>query len=135
AQLGTMKQIGDGQCTGLVIAALQAAGARTTFDYGISGNDRDYRWGDLVLAARPGIPAAGFAQVRPGDALQLRSVGYTGNPYITEHHSALVSANLGGGRFRIIEQNYNDHHYAEEHEINLAAMTQGTVWIYRPVKK
>jgi hypothetical protein len=136
AQLGTMKQIGDGQCTGLVIAALQAAGAKTTYDYGISGGDSvDYRWGNLVLTARPGISLAGFAQVRPGDVLQFRSVRYSGNPYTTEHHSALVSANLGGGRFRVIEQNSNNHHYAEEHEINLAAMTQGTVWIYRPVKK
>lgn len=135
AQLGTMKQIGDGQCTALVIAALQTAGAKTTYDYGVSGLDADYRWGDLVLTARPGISVASYAQVKPGDALQYRHVGYTNNPFITEHHSALVSANLGGGRFRIIEQNYNNHHYAEEHEIDLSTLTQGTVWIYRPVKK
>jgi predicted phage tail protein len=135
ARLG--QQVGGGECTHLVEAALQAAGARTTFDYGVTGLDADYVWGDLVTAYRAGDNTAVLASVRPGDIIQYRNVeireGFS--LWSFPHHTAIVKESLGNGKFTILEQNVNGERWVHESTTNLAAMTGGVVWIYRPVQK
>jgi hypothetical protein len=142
------RKVGDGQCTALAIEALKAAGAKTTFDYGVSGPDADYQWGQFV---------ARFDDARPGDVIQFRGVKISstrttrtpdGGAYTEtrsldiEHHTAVVAANLGGGKFKVLEQNVGAagasdavKQIVQLNELNLNDMTEGKVWIYRPVKK
>jgi hypothetical protein len=142
------RKVGDGECATLAVEALRAADARTTFDYGVSGPDGDYRWGKLL---------ARFDDAQPGDVIQYRDVkivstttnrtrdGVTWTETRTQtmgHHTAIVSANLGGGKLRVLEQNVGPldkgdaaRKVVQENELNLSDMTSGKVWIYRPVQK
>jgi hypothetical protein len=138
SQVGT--QVGDGQCATLAIQALQAAGAKTTLDYGVSGPDADYVWGTLVTS---------YADVQPGDVIQYRNVrivettrtpaGITTHTTTFAHHTSIVAQNLGGGRFLVLEQNVGPKgtvgqtsQVVQENRLNLAAATGGQVWIYHP---
>jgi uncharacterized protein YkwD len=133
--------VGGGECTDLVINALQAAGARTTYDYGVSGPNADYVWGSLVLTHRAGDSAAGFAAVQAGDVIQFRDVvsrvssGGSNSSWSFPHHTAIVERNLGGGRFILLEQNVNGQRWVHEDTVDLLGMTQGTLWVYRPVAR
>ena len=141
------KKVGDGECTALAIAALKSVGAKTTYDYGVSGLDKDYKWGRLVKD---------HADVQPGDIVQFRDV-VTVTKIVTKtatgtttrtmsrdypHHTAIVAKNLGKGKFAVYEQNAGNTGATEverrkvrENPLDLAGKTAGTVWIYRPVKK
>ena len=137
------KKVGDGECTALAIEALESVGAKTTHDFGVSGLDKDYEWGTLVKKN---------ADVRPGDIIQFRDVvtvtkTVKGNTTRTMtrnygHHTAVISRNLGKGKFKVYEQNSGGPNTSEvekkkvrEDDLDLAGKTEGTVWIYRPVKK
>ena len=133
------KKVGDGQCTALAIKALESVGAKTTHDFGVTGIDKDYKWGTEFKK---------LADVQPGDIVQFRDVvtvtksrkGTTTRNY--GHHTAIISRNLGKGKFRVYEQNSGGPDTSEderkkvrEDDLDLAGKTEGTVWIYRPVKK
>ena len=141
------KKVGDGECTSLAIKALQSVGAKTTYDFGVSGLDADYKWGTLVKT---------HADAQPGDILQFRDVvtvtktvkktakGTTTSTTTRNygHHTAILSRNLGKGKFKVLEQNSGGPNTSEvekkkvrEDDLDLAGKTSGTVWIYRPVKK
>lgn len=141
------KKVGDGQCTSLVVPALQAVGAKTTLDYGVNGPGKDYVWGQ---------PVAKFDDVIPGDILQLRDAKFvtkieteTPSQILTEirvvtfqHHTAIIAQHLGGGKVVILHQNYGPpeqdqaaKQVVQEMQLNLADKTEGKIWIYRPVKK
>jgi hypothetical protein len=140
-----------GECTDLVMAALQHAGAKTTDDYGVSGPDADYVWGTLVFEYfkfSNGIIGSGGGSssitypIRAGDIIQYRDVTVSnpdGSSSTATHHTAIIEAVLGGGNYRILEQNWDggnpDGRVVRETTIDLANMTQGHYWIYQPVPK
>jgi len=112
------QQVGSGECFDLADQALRSAGARSAADYGQVTADADYRWGTAVQ----------LADVQPGDVLQFRNYQVTvevvvqrtktfqdgsveeseetrTETYSRPHHTAIVSAKLGGGQLRVWEQN------------------------------
>jgi hypothetical protein len=138
ARLG--QQVGDGECGSLVDAALKAVGAPSFDQLGPTGPDADYVWGTLVAEFHPGDDLSTLDQVQPGDIIQFRDVhleGATpdGGTYFNDapHHTALVEANNGGGNFTVLEQNVNGERFVHEDSYHFADMTQGTIWIYRPI--
>ncbi len=142
------KKVGDGECAALAVAALEAAGAKTTVDFGVSGETGDYEWGTLVEK---------YADVKPGDIIQFRDVkivtktvtnvpgGGTRTSTATQtmgQHTAIISVNLGKGKFKVLEQNAGPatdddklRKTVRESDLDLGGKTEGKVWIYRPVKK
>ena len=107
------KQVGRGECWDLAESALKKAKAMQSGDLGPVGSDDDYVWGDEVA----------LKDVIAGDILQFRDfeVTITTDTVATfadesettdseeaqerPHHTAIVDAVLGGGRFQILEQN------------------------------
>jgi hypothetical protein len=141
------KKVGDGECTGLAIKALESVGAKTTYDFGVNGLDKDYKWGTLVKD---------HAEAQPGDIVQFRDVetvtktvtktatGTTTRTMTREypHHTAIIARNLGKGKYEVYEQNAGGSETTEverkkvrENPLDLSGKTKGTVWIYRPVRK
>jgi hypothetical protein len=140
--LGT--QVGNGQCAVLAVQALQSAGAKAGL--GPWGPTANYVWGALVLeelgVAGGGQAAAGtFDGVRPGDVVQFSDARFVLNtPTYTAwqsypHHTAIIEAYLGGGRFSILQQNVNGNMTVQRGVIDFAQLTTGTVWVYQPVPK
>lgn len=143
-QLG--RKVGDGQCANLAVIALKTAGAKDTHDFGISGLDRDYRWGTLIEK---------HEDAQPGDIVQFRKVKIvikteikTDKGTLTRvethqypHHTSIIARNLGKGKFKVLEQNAGpfksvvERQKVQENDLVLSHVTEGKVWIYRPVKK
>ncbi|MET3497978.1 hypothetical protein [Variovorax boronicumulans] len=112
------KQVGAGECWDLANKALRQAGAGTSSDFGGTGADDDYIWGDEVA----------LKDALPGDILQYRDYemtttsitdvtfadgsGWTDKeePHVTTvghpHHTAILSRNPGDGAITVLEQNY-----------------------------
>ena len=140
ARLG--HQVGDGQCAALAIQALQRAGANTRL--GPSGPLADYVWGSLVLAEVGGagggqVAAGSLDAVQPGDVVQFSDARFVlSTPTFSSwhsfpHHTAIIEAYLGNGRFSILQQNVNGNLKVQHGVIDFAQLTTGTVWVYRPV--
>ncbi len=144
------RQVGSGQCTDLAIQALQYAGAKTTYNYGVSGLEKDYIWGagayedhlyftngleveDVTYTASK--DQSGHYNRTPilaGDIIQFRD--YTDSDGISApHHTAIIKQVLGNGVYDVLEQNSNNQLYVTEATYNLSHLTQGTYWIYQPV--
>ena len=141
------EKVGDGECATLVARALEAAGAKTTADFGVTGDDGDYVWG---------TPVEKPADAKPGDVIQYRDAvfvtktttklpgGGTQTRTATRtvaHHTSVVAANLGG-KLTVYEQNVGTadatdaaRKVVQENALDLADKTEGKVWVYRPVKK
>ena len=125
----------------------------------VSGTVDDYVWGTLVLdyfisapiqagggiIGNSGANAPGQLPIVQGDIIQFRDVttithqnGGT-QTSTASHHTAIIEAVLGGGSYRVLEQNWDggkpDGRVVRETTINLASMTQGHYWIYQPVAK
>lgn len=135
------KQVGDGECTGLVVEALRHAGARR---FRSTGRDGDYVWGR---------PVASFAEALPGDVLQFRDAVFRGKTRLPgrrvltwhqeyPHHTAVVDAVRDGGKLlTLLHQNVGrgDAPDAEKRRVRhdtlrpSALQSGGHVWIYRPV--
>lgn len=113
AQVG--KQIGAGECWDLANSALLQAGAGTSSDFGPTGADDDYIWGNAVA----------LKDALPGDILQYRNYemtvttttdvtfadrsGWTDSSTETigrSHHTAILSTNAGSGAITVLEQNH-----------------------------
>ena len=126
---------------------LKSVGAKTTYDYGISGLDKDYKWGTLVKDP---------ADARPGDIIQFRDVvtvtktvtktaaGTTTRTMTRDYPTTRRSSRRTSarGKSEVYEQNSGGSETSEverkkvrENPLDLAGKTKGTVWIYRPVKK
>jgi hypothetical protein len=136
-------------CANFVWAALQTVGAKTTADFGVvdppgsqSSNQpsaTNYVWGDLVLTYHPKIDkVSSLSAVKPGDVLQFRDVGTSFGIPITQH-TAIVVANPGNGRLRVVQQNFNGQTWVTSDPTmdvhNFNTYSGGTVWVYRPVAK
>jgi hypothetical protein len=135
-------------CANFVGAALHAAHAKSTEDYGVTGmnTNLDYVWGTRVVQHSAGGSSSDFALVKPGDVIQFRNVNSTvkttqpNGSWSTQswsfpQHTAIVYQNLGGGRFTVLQQNADNRQYVTQDTINLSGMTSGTLWVYRPVAK
>jgi len=113
------KQIGAGECWDLANSALLKAGAGTSSNFGPTGPDDDYVWGDEV----------DLKDTLPGDVLQYRDFemttttstdvtfadgsGYVDEPSVTvghPHHTSIVSQNAGNGVLTVLEQNHLGNH-------------------------
>lgn len=114
------QQVGAGECWDLANSALTKAGAGTSSDFGPTGDDDDYVWGDEV---------SGLKDVIAGDILQYRDyvqttvtttdvtfadgTGWVDKPSVEishEHHTSIVSKNPGNGALTVLEQNYMGNH-------------------------
>lgn len=101
-----MGQVGDGECTHLVQAALASVGARFT-----SGS---YVWGTKV-----------DAPYHPGDVIQLfnaKLVGPNGWWETSSQHSAIIES-VSGGVLNVIEQNT----WVDNSKTNRRYVTRGTI--------
>jgi hypothetical protein len=132
------------------MAALQHAGAKTTADYGVGGLG-DYVWGTLVLewqgwssgtVGSGGGSASTQIPVREGDIIQYRNVTVSnpdGSGSTASHHTAIIESVLGGGSYRVLEQNWDngnpDGRVVREATINLGNITEGHYWIYQPAAR
>ena len=87
-----------------------------------------------------------FNSVQPGQIIQFRNVsstikttldnGSTSTSTLSaSQHTAIVFQNLGGGRFVLLEQNFNNKQYVTQDTWDFSGMTAGTMWIYQPVAK
>jgi hypothetical protein len=136
SHLGT--QVGDGQCTSLAMQALQSAGARS--DFGVWGSQANYVWGTAVLVelghGRGGSASLGsYAAVEPGDVVQFSNADFSGSgsAQMFPHHTAIIEAYLGNGRFSILQQNVNGTMTVQQAVLNFSQLRTGTVWVYQPV--
>ena len=110
------QSVGAGECWDLANSALTKAGAGASSDFGPTGVDSDYIWGDEVSDLKDALP---------GDILQYRDFSQTttttttvvfkdgleqSNAPWTEinrpHHTAVISKNPGNGALTVLEQNY-----------------------------
>jgi hypothetical protein len=138
AQLG--KQVGDGECTALVVAAYRSAGARRLPPY---GRDADYVWGAELRTA---------AEVLPGDVIQFRDARFerrerlrNGGQRVTTttfpHHTAIVAETRpSGAAFVILHQNSGDPSLPEaqrrtvrQDSLRMQDHRRGKLWFYRPL--
>lgn len=150
-QVGKLIQLAPGskgECWDLAEAALKQAGAKTSSDLGPMGDDVDYVWG---------TPLADLKSVIPGDILQYRDyVMVTATTTKTkfkdaetseedeqksehDHHTSIVSANLGDGNLNVLEQNYlGQHEKTKENSLRWksapAAKSTTQEWVEHPVK-
>jgi hypothetical protein len=133
--------VGSGQCTDLVQQALMHAGARSWYNYDVFGNPvvnddpnhAPYVWGRLVATYSAGQSAAGLDAntVEPGDIIQYANV--VTSTSIANHHSAIVAWNSGNGQMQVLEQNAGTPNVVRKDSEDFSTMTQGTIWIYRPL--
>jgi hypothetical protein len=138
------QRVGDGECGTLAMQALQSVGARTNL--GPWGPWANYVWGSLVLeelgSAGGGVPAAGsFDAVKPGDVVQFSNADFVLNTPTYRswqsypHHTAIIEAYLGGGKFSVLQQNVNGNMTVQRGVIDFSQLTAGTVWVYQPISK
>jgi hypothetical protein len=133
--------ISYGQCTDLVNACLQAAGAQTlridpTVHYPGGDPQGKYIWGQEVARANPAAPS--LNGIMAGDVLQFEGVHFEGTDPVTggfytqdfQHHTAIVSS-VNGQQIGLIEQNVNGSGVVSG-TINLADMTSGEIIAYHP---
>jgi hypothetical protein len=150
------QKVGDGECTRLAERALEAAGKKTTKDFGVVGNTADYVWGTLVdiYSAMPGD----IVQFR-GHTLRVETTTETGGGDIKTHkrphHTAVITSKSSReddyGRkyfmFSILEQNQSGKRFVHKNKIQfqksqeklsngeVTTESNGQYWIYRPVSK
>jgi hypothetical protein len=137
AQIG--KQVGGGECTDLVEAAMRSVKAdRQRQD---NPDKDDYVWGDLVLRVEPaGLKDGKFADIQPGDLVQFRDAklihreGRTTTTYTFEHHSAVIER-ATAGNIVILHQNYSGKRDVSELTLKLSDLKAGWMRIYRASKE
>jgi hypothetical protein len=122
-------------CTDFVAWVMHDAGTKSTEDFGVSGFNPglNYVWGNLVVQHSVGSLNSDFRLVQPGDVLQFGDV--LAPTLNAQQHNAIVSQNLGGGVFVVVEQNDNRQPFVTVDQLDLSAMTQGTICVYRPEAK
>jgi hypothetical protein len=135
------KQVGTGQCADLASEALKAAGAKGRGKD--SPNADDYTWGELVftLEATPkGQKATGKkADIKAGDVVQFRDTKWVTRSAnvikarFAPHHTAVVSrVQNQGGLLDVYEQNNNGQLKVAKGTLQLNALTEGWIRVYRP---
>jgi hypothetical protein len=144
------KRVGNGECTSLIVAALQAAGGQT---HGLRHSDAadepadGLNWGERVFVlerqAGPFKTTGRIQDVRPGDIIQFRDTllsgpdGNFGNYTMRSHRHTAVVAQLddGGTALKIYHQNSNGYKKVTARWIQLTDLQQGRFDIYRPIAR
>lgn len=140
------KQVDDGECASLAVAALNSVGAKPFGTYKDSPNDGDYVWGELVYALEitptlrtESIPIDTF--VKPGDIIQYRNAKFAGKQgtgkYTSEapHHTAVITGvSKDGKTFDIHQQNANGKKTVAPATVKINDLQSGWVKVYRPQK-
>jgi len=156
------KQVGDGQCSALVVAPVAAAGGKPYSELGPTGPDADYVWGELIttITHAGGWPAA----VEPGDIIQFRNVHLTmqtetvlrngssstsTSTQTMSHHTAVLAA-IRGNLIDVLQQNIGGILTDEPGTVwgksfnvkqtlpggvkvtTTYTLDGGTMWVYRP---
>ncbi len=141
------KKIGDGQCAGLAIEALEAAGAKQFFDYKEHPGTGDYVWGTLVyvVEVKEGKLVEEKTEgldLEPGDIIQLRNATFVGNrssrPYrmtAQQHTAILLSVNKEGTKWNVIQQNQNGKQQVSKGLYDIKDLKEGWLRVYRPEPK
>jgi hypothetical protein len=135
------KKVGSGQCADLATAALKAAGAKGRGED--SPNKDDYTWGELVYTqeATPAGPkvTGKRAEIKPGDVIQFRDTKWvtrSGNVIkarFAPHHTAVVGkVQNKGALLEVYEQNNNGRLVVEKGTLQLSALAEGWIRVYRP---
>jgi hypothetical protein len=142
--------VGNGECSSLAEAALEAAGAKQRGPRDPNGGDvglnGDYVWGKLVLVLESdgrNIKATGqIKDVRPGDIIQFRDAQLAGvrgdGRYImtATHHTAVVSGVQSNGMvLKIYQQNYNGRRVVMADRFRLTDLHQGRLRIFHPIPR
>jgi hypothetical protein len=111
------QRIGNGQCTELATAALQAAGARPA---------QSYNWGERLN---------GTNELQPGDILQMFSASFSypdgRQAWSTGPHTAVV-VSVRGSTIEVLEQNVAGSP-VQRGTYDMNCMTAGRMEYYRPV--
>ena len=138
AELG--KQVGDGECGSLLLAALRSAGAQTRFPSSTAG---ETVWGKPIVTVdiihgRPQIEGHPH-EILPGDILQFsgaRFVNSRGVIWTLEHHTAVVSKAVGDRRLLgTLQQNVAGKRTVQQVSMRMADMRTGRVVVYRPLAR
>jgi hypothetical protein len=134
------KRVGNGECTALVAAALQAAGAR--MHGGV-----DFNWGKLIyVLERDGenFKATGqIKDVRPGDIVQFFNVELAGaiddgssyTLHARQHTAIVARVQDDGTMINIYHQNYNGRKTVMATSLRLGDLQQGRFAIYHPIPR
>ena len=134
-------QVGDGQCATLASEALAYAGAKNFDVLGPNGPDADYVWGTPVATLTPASHPT--ASIIPGDIIQFRDVlivtrtvypngSWAESQMQALHHTAIVT-NVSGNTLTIAQQNSNGVMQDQLATLNVDGLTEGTMWVYRPI--
>ncbi len=134
------EQVGDGECTTLVVEAMDEAKAKRFPPW---GQDADYVWG---------TPVEKWGDAKPGDLVQFRDAVFRGKRTVRQdgktflqiseatypHHSAIVVEVAPRTKsLKILQQNVGDDEAkkktVQEATIRLGELQKGSVKIYRPV--
>jgi hypothetical protein len=144
------KRVGNGECTTLAVAALQAAGAETHGPIESSRNvdePRDnFNWGERIFTVeRDGTnpkTKGQFRDVRPGDIIQYQDVELAGVTDIgtytarSRRHTAIV---FGVDKEEIVlklyHQNYNGRKAVTTDRLRLADLQHGRLSIFHPIQR
>lgn len=124
-QLG--KQVGDGECATLAVAALRHAKAKPAGPRGLG----PYVWGRLLAKKDSTLP---------GDVIQFKDARFehsdkTGSSFqVFPLHTAIVEK-VNGRKLTLLHQNVNGRRVVVRTTVNLAERTKGTVKIYRPLPR
>jgi len=131
ANLG--RKVGNGECAGLAVHALKAAGAKPRAAHGFP-TPRDYVWGKLVLLveATPQGPrmTGALNDVRPGDIAQFSNARLARAHFA--HHTAVV-ADLSAGHLGLLEQKVGGRRFVVEGAVRLDKLSAGWIRFYRPI--
>ena len=144
------KRVGNGECTTLVVAALQSAGGQTHGPRNSDAADEPadgLNWGERVFVLeRQGGPfktTGRIQDVRPGDIVQFRDTllsgpdGNFGTYTMWSHRHTAVVAQLddSGTAIKIYHQNSNGYKKVTARWIQLTDLQQGRFDIYRPIAR
>jgi hypothetical protein len=144
------KRVGNGECTTLVVAALQSAGGQTHGRRNPDATDEPadgFNWGERVFVlerqAGPFKTTGRIQDVRPGDIIQFRATllsgpdGNFGTYTMRSHRHTAVVAQLddSGTALKIFHQNSNGYKKVTARWIQLTDLQQGRFDIYRPIAR
>jgi len=132
------KMVGNGECAGLGVQALKAAGAKTRAGPD-APHERDYVWGKQVYmleATANGLKETGkLSDTHPGDIIQFRDVGF-GDKVNFAHHTAILAevAAEAKGKVVVYQQNAGGRRFVFKAALHkFEDLKEGYIIIYRPV--
>ncbi len=130
------KTVGNGECAGLAVQALQAAGARPKAPKGYPAWN-DYVWGKQVclIEGTPDgtkVSQGSLDEVEPGDIAQFSQVKFI--KMHAAHHTAIVDY-VTPKRLGLIQQNAGgEHGPVFKASVRVDKLMHGWIRFYRPVK-